>query len=84
MDKYLENEGIAVRSYEDACALSKILLDNGNAVMITEEEELYIVNWVWCDSGFPDRNDVVFRNRASVEAEMFEDEEDVEKCGFEP
>ena len=84
MDKCLENEGIAVHSYEDACALSKILLDNGKAVMITEEEELYIVNWVWCDSGFPDRNDVVFRNRASVEAEMFEDEEDVEKCRFEP
>ena len=84
MDKYLENEGIAVHSYEDACALSKILLDNGNAVMITDEEELYIVNWVWCDSGFPDRNDVVFRNRADVEYEMSKDEEDVEKCGFEP
>lgn len=73
--KNLENEGIAVHSYEDACALSKILLDNGNAVMITEEEELYIVNWVWCDSGYPDRNDVVFRNRASVEVEMLENEE---------
>ena len=74
MDNYLESEGIAVHSYEDACALSKILLDNGNAVMITEEEELYIVNWVWCDSGFPDRNDVVFRNRASVELELTESE----------
>ena len=74
MDNYLENEGVAVHSYEDACALSKILLDNGNAVMITEEEELYIVNWVWCDSGFPDRNDVVFRNRASVELELTESE----------
>lgn len=74
MDNYLENEGIAVHSYEDACALAKILLDNGNAVMITEEEELYIVNWVWCDSGFPDRNDVVFRNRASVELELTESE----------
>ena len=76
MDKCLENEGIAVRSFEDACALSKILLDNGNAVMITEEEELYIVNWVWCDSGFPDRNDVVFRNRAELEIELMQAEED--------
>lgn len=73
--KNLENDSIAVHSFEDACALSKILLDNGNAVMITEEEDLYIVNYVWCDSGFPDRNDVVFRNRASVEVEMFENEE---------
>ena len=73
--KNLENDSIAVNSFEDACALSKILLDNGNAVMITKEEDLYIVNYVWCDSGFPDRNDVVFRNRASVEVEMFENEE---------
>ena len=76
MDNYLENEGIAVHSYEDACALSKILLDNGNAVMITEEEELYIVNYVWCDSGYPDRNDVVFRNRAELEIELMQAEED--------
>lgn len=75
MDSYLESEGIAVHSYEDACALSKILLDNGNAVMITEEEELFIVNWVWCDSGFPDRNDVVFRNRAELEIELMQAEE---------
>ena len=76
MDKYLENEGISVHSYEDACSLSKILLDNGNAVMITEEENLFIVNWVWCDSGYPDRNEVVFRNRADVESEMFKDDKD--------
>lgn len=75
MDKCLENEGIAVRSFEDACALSKILLDNGKAVMITEEEELYIVNYVWCDSGYPDRNDVVFRNRAELEIELMQAEE---------
>lgn len=73
--EYLENDGIPVHSYDDACALAKLLLDNGNAVMITQEEELYIVNWVWCDSGYPDRNEVVFRNRGSVECEMFKGEE---------
>ena len=73
--KNLENDSIAVNSFEDACALSKILLDNGNAVMITEEEGLYIVNYVWCDSGFPDRNDVVFRNRAELEIELMQAEE---------
>lgn len=73
--EYLENDGIPVHSYEDACSLAKILLDNGNAIMITEEEELYIVNYVWCDSGYPNRNDVVFCNRASVECEIFNGEE---------
>lgn len=73
--EYLENDGISVHSYEEACALAKILLDNGNAVMITEEEALYIVNWVWCESGYPDRNDVVFRNRADVEVGLIESED---------
>lgn len=84
MKEYLENDGLPVDDFEDACTIAKILLKNGNAVMLTTEEDLFIVNWVWCDSGYSDRNDVVFRNRASVEVEMFEDEEDVEKCGFEP
>lgn len=72
--KNLENDSIAVSSFEDACDMARVLLKNGNAVMITEEEDLYIVNYVWCDSGFPDRNDVVFRNRASVEFELTESE----------
>lgn len=76
MDRYLENDGISVHSYEDACALAKILLNNSNAVMITTEEELFIVNWVWCESGYADRNDVVFRDRASVEIELMESEDE--------
>ena len=75
LDRYLENDGISVHSFEDACALAKILLSNDNAVMITEEEDLFVINWVWCDSGLPDRNCVVFRDRASVESEMLEDGE---------
>lgn len=72
MEKYLENAELSVDDFEDACTIAKILLKNGNAVMITTEEELFIVNWVWCESGYPDRNDVVFRDRASVEDELFE------------
>ena len=84
MKEYLENDGLPVDDFEDACTIAKILLKNGNAVMLTTEEDLFIVNWVWCESGYADRNEVVFRDRASDEVEMFEDEEAVEKCGFEP
>lgn len=72
LDRYLENDGIAVHDYEDACDLARIILKNGNAVMITKEEELYIVTWVWCGE-IPDRNDVVFRSRGSVECELAEE-----------
>lgn len=74
--KNLENDSIAVNSFEDVCDMARVLLRNGNAVMITEEEDLYIVNYVWCDSGCPDRNDVVFRNRAELEVELMQAEED--------
>lgn len=38
--KNLENDSIAVNSFEDACDMARVLLRNGNAVMITEEEGL--------------------------------------------
>lgn len=76
MDKYLENDGLTVDDFEDACTIAKILLKNRNAVMLTTEEELFIVNWVWCESGYADRNDVVFRDRASVEIELMESEDE--------
>ena len=72
MDKYLENEGIALTSFEDAMNVCKALINSDHAVMITREEDLWIVNWVWCESGQSSRNDVVFRCRASVELEEYE------------
>ena len=79
MEKNLENDGLPVDDFVDACTIAKILLKNGNAVMLTTEEDLFIVNWVWCDSGYADRNDVVFRNRASVEIELMEGSNKEEK-----
>lgn len=70
--KTLEQEGIAVKSFDDAVAIQKILLKNGNAVMLTQEENLWIINWVWCDSGYANRNDVIFINRAECECDIWE------------
>ena len=72
LDKYLEQDGIAVDSFEDAVTIMKILITNGNAAMLTQEENLWIVNWVWCDSGYADRNDVIFINRAGYECDLWE------------
>ena len=72
LDKYLEQDGIAVDSFKDAVTIMKILITNGNAAMLTQEENLWIVNWVWCDSGYADRNDVIFINRAGYECDLWE------------
>lgn len=70
LDRYLENDGVALSTFEEACAMAKILIDNGNAVLISMEEQLYIVNWVWCSEECADRNMVVFRNREDAELEL--------------
>lgn len=71
LEKNLEQIGIAVHSYEDACALMKILVENGNCVMISREENLWIVNWVWTETAPADRNDVIFINRGSYESDLY-------------
>lgn len=68
---YLPQDGIVVESFEDAVEIQKILLKNGNAVMITQEEQFWIINWIWCQNGYADRNDVIFINRSEYEWEAW-------------
>lgn len=74
---YLPKNEIAVDTYEQACTIAKILLDNRNAVMITMEEQLYIVNWEF--SWLSDRNDVIFRSREDWEYEEMIERREAEK-----
>ena len=71
---YVTNNEIALHSYEDAVALTKVLLDNGYVAMISREEQLYIVNYVWSQRG-ADRNDVAFMDREELEDIVFNPKE---------
>lgn len=80
--KYLPQEAIAVHSYEDACALQKVLVENGNCVMLSREENLWLVNWIWTETP-ADRNCVIFTSRDEYECNMWkwhQDHPDV-MCG---
>lgn len=68
LENFLEQEAIAVHSYEDACAIQKILIENGFCVMISREEHLWMINWVWTETP-ADRNGVVFISRENYEYE---------------
>lgn len=70
IEKYLPQEGIACHDFEDAAALMQILIKNGNCVMLSCEEDLWIVNWIWSE-GNADRNDVIFYDRATYEGDWF-------------
>ncbi len=67
---YLTNNEIATHSYSDALSLAEILLNNGYVVMISKEEKLYIVNFVW-SSRDANRNDVCFQSRELIEDYIF-------------
>ena len=65
-DKYLEQDSLTFESYEDAAAVQKILIENGYCTMMSREEHLWLLNWVWTEK-FADRNGVIFVDRAMYE-----------------
>lgn len=70
---YITKNEIALHSFEDAVAIAKILLDNGYVTMISKEEKLYIVNYIW-SAGNANRNDVAFMDRDKLEDIIFNTE----------
>lgn len=72
---YLTNNEIAVHNFSSASRLAEELLENGYVVMISKEENLFIVNYVWSERG-ANRNDVVFNSREVIEDIIFNVEEE--------
>ena len=66
LDKYLEQDSLTFESYEDAAVVQKILIENGYCTMMSREEHLWLLNWVWTEK-FADRNGVIFVDRAMYE-----------------
>jgi len=75
--KYLPQNEIAVDNFEDAVTIAKILLANRNVVCLSEEEQLYIVNWEF--SWNSDRNDIIFRSREDWEYEEMQEQKALEE-----
>lgn len=66
------NNEIAFKSRKDAMDVANLLMNNGYVVMISVEEKLTIVNYVWTPNG-ADRNNVVFEDRGVIEEEIFKE-----------
>lgn len=72
----MDNE-ISCYTFEDASELAKILMDNNYVVMLSREEDLYIVDYVW--SEYSDRNDVIFENAEVHEMKQMKECEECKK-----
>ena len=71
--KYITDNEIAVHSAEEAFNLAKTLLNNGYVTMISREENLFIVNYIWSPPD-ADRNGVCFLDKEIIEEEIFKSE----------
>lgn len=72
--RYITDNEIAVKSFANAETLAELLLDEDYVVMISKEENLYIVNYLWSPNN-ADRNDVCFMNRDEIEEIIFNPKE---------
>lgn len=73
--RYITNNEIACHKFANAESLTEILLDEGYVVMLSKEENLTIVNYVWSPRN-ADRNDVAFIDREELEDIIFNESEE--------
>lgn len=60
---------IAIHDKETALKLVDLLVDEDYVVMLSKEENLYIINYLY--SQYSDRNDVVFMERDEFDTEYY-------------
>ena len=65
----MRNE-IAFRNKENALKVIEILVEEDNCVLLSKEEDLYVVNYEY--SQYSDRNDVIFMDREEFESKYYE------------
>lgn len=65
----MRNE-IAFRNKENALKVAEILLEEDNCVLLSKEEDLYIINFEY--SQYSDRNNVVFMDREEFDTKYYE------------
>lgn len=68
--KYLEQDALTFHDYESAAKVQKILLEQDFCVMMSREEGLWLLNWVWTETP-SDRNEVIFINRSGYECDWW-------------
>lgn len=65
----MRNE-IALHNKENALKIAEILVEEDNCVLLSKEEDLYIINFEY--SQYSDRNNVVFMDREEFDTKYYE------------
>ena len=73
MAKLIPNGELTFHTWENCQIAMDILLDEGYVLLLSREEELYVINYLWTKENCADRNDVVFMDRDEFEYRYYED-----------
>lgn len=66
IEKNLEQDCLTFHTYKAAARAQYLLLEEGYVTMLSKEEELWCLNWVWTETS-ADRNEVIFVNLSTYE-----------------
>lgn len=69
----MENE-IAIHNKENAFKIAEILIEEDNCVLLSREEDLYIINYEYAP--YSNRNYIVFMSREEFDSKYYEMEEE--------
>ncbi len=72
---------LTFKSFDSATIIADMLMDEGYVILLSREEDLYVVNYIWSERG-ADRNDVVFMDRCDFDMDFYEVEDEEEDDDF--
>jgi len=75
MTKLIPDGELHFHCWDDCQNVIDILLSEGYVVLLSREEALYVINYLWSHDD-ADRNDVVFMDRGEFEEKYYEDDKD--------
>lgn len=72
IDKYLTDNELVLTEYEDAIEIQRRLINNGYVVMLSREEQFWVLNWIWDSHDAANRNAAIFISREDYEWALYE------------
>lgn len=72
MFSYIPEQQVTCHLQETALKIAALLVDEGYVVMLSREDNLYVINYIWSPNC--SRSDVVFVSREAYELAIIENE----------
>lgn len=75
MRELIPDGELIFHDFDSCSSVAETLLEEGYVLLLSREDSLYVLNYIWTKENYADRNDVVFMDRAEFECRFYEDDE---------